>query len=137
MTDEKELDAAPEAEAEASPGTPVRVRIIKAQGQSALVEWAGPHRAFVPISEIHQETVLSNVLEECPLYGIIWEEYLDLAQIKLACKGLAANLRRAGIWTLEDLQAKDRVVTRIAAKIIGKVVWSAAKRATAKGEQDA
>ena len=109
------------------------VKVIKVQGESALVEWAGPNRAFVPLSEIVDGMVPESILSKCPFYGVPWEQYLDIPDRFFVIKEISEKLREAGIWTLEDLQTKDRVVTRIAANIIGRAVWSAAKRATAKG----
>jgi len=106
------------------------VKVVFEKGQSALVEWADVRRSLVPAIEIKAGHVRLDTLLECPTYGIDWEEYLS---VDLDSNELALKLRKAGIWTLEDLQTKDRVVARIAVNIIGKAVWDAAKRATAKG----
>lgn len=113
----------------------VQVKVIKTKGESALIEWGDPTgRAFVPVSEIEDGYVKGDILAECPPYGIEWEEYLIRSSLsESTIETVAQALRTAGIWTFEDLQAKDRVVTRIAVNIIGTAVWNAAKRATAKG----
>jgi hypothetical protein len=51
---------------------------------------------------------------------------LDLSDI--TPERLAKMLRRNGIWTCDDLAAKDRKLIRIATNLIGRAVQEAAKR---------
>jgi len=115
----------------------IAVKVIKKQGHSALVQWGpeeDPRRAWAPVYKIEDGHIEADTLAECPPYGIQWEQYLDEEEFGLMDRVTKA-LRKAGIWTFEDLQSNDRVLTRIAVNIIGKVVWGAAKRAAAKGEK--
>ena len=105
----------------------IPVKVIKTKGLSSLVEWDGPQRAFVPTIEIADGQVLASTLEECPPYGIVWENFIAFGEIEgLVC----TQLKKAGIWTYEDLQNRDRILNRIATNIIGAEVWRAAKHAT-------
>jgi len=84
------------------------VRVVKVTGEAALVEWledGRPRRCVLPVglagSEIDAETLGLGAP-----YGLPWEEIIVLQATPDA---LADNLRRAGIWTLDDMQDSKRV----------------------------
>jgi len=87
----------------------VRVKIVQQKGQAALVEWIaenGAHRATIPTSAIIKGQVASDELEYGIPYGEPWEELIELHATPAT---LAAELRRRGIWTVEDLQNNAEV----------------------------
>ena len=117
----------------------IAVKVIQTQGRSALVQWGpeeDPRRAWAPAYKVEDGRIGAETLGECPLYGIQWEQYLqESALSESTIETVSRALRKAGIWTFEDLQSNDRAINRIAVNIIGKAVWGAAKRAAAKGER--
>jgi hypothetical protein len=89
---------------EKEPRKRVAVRVIGARGESALVEWDGK-RGYVPAKMVKDGTVSPTALDKAVPYGVPWEN-LD--------KGLAAELRAAGIWTKGDLSHNQNLAWRIA-----------------------
>jgi hypothetical protein len=117
--------------AEEAAGGPemVPVRVIGAKGESALVEWeAGGRlrRNFVPVDKIAEDACDAVALEVGIPYGLPWEVALDLSGV--TPEAVADKLRRAGIWTLEDLRDRDRQLLRIGTDMIGSAVWKAARQ---------
>ena len=55
-------------------------------------------------------------------YGIDWE--FDIADI---ARETELGLKKAQIWTYQDLQQKDRSIIRIATNVLGSAIWAAAK----------
>jgi len=86
----------------------VRVKIVQQKGQAALVEWIaenGAHRATIPTSAIIKGQVASDELEYGIPYGEPWEE---LITISATSASIAAELRKCGIWTRDDLEARPQ-----------------------------
>ena len=84
----------------------VKVKVIQQKGQAALVEWIaedGAHRATIPTSTIVKGQVASDELDFGIPYGEPWEE---LVIVSATPETIAAELRRCGIWTKEDLEAR-------------------------------
>lgn len=82
---------------------PVPVTVLGTEGGSALVEWVEEgqaHRAYIPVEKVKDGTASKTTLSRGVLYGLPWEK------VKLAATAdaLAAELRRRGIWTGEDLR---------------------------------
>jgi len=85
------------------------VKIIKRQGQAALVEWTDDgvtRRSTVPSAVIQKRRVPTAELKRGIPYGEPWE---DLIELHATPETLAAELRRRGIWTVEDLQENAEV----------------------------
>ena len=85
----------------------VKVKVVQQKGQAALVEWIaedGAHRATIPTSTIIKGQVSENELEYGIAYGEPWEE---LVTISATPETIAAELRRCGIWTKEDLESRS------------------------------
>ena len=108
MDEEKEKAEQPKR-APAPPPAEVAVKVLKAQGASALVEWVADgeaHRAFVPAAKVKAGLVAESVLGKGVPYGIPWRD------IKLPALDIAAALEKAlhnaGIWTAEDLSKNQR-----------------------------
>lgn len=86
--------------------TTVKVKIVQRKGQAALVEWvddAGTHRATIPGGVIRKGQVADDELSFGIPYGEPWEELITLSTTP---ETIAAELRRCGIWTREDLEAR-------------------------------
>ena len=105
----------------------IPVRIVKEQGRSTLVEVEGPRRYYVPRGKIKDGQVEQSTLDKAIEYGVRWDSFLE--DVHLAPDELATILRKAGIWTLDDLKRLDRKLIRIGTNIIGKAVHEAADRA--------
>jgi len=84
----------------------VKVKIIQKKGQAALVEWIaddGARRATIPAAAIVKGQVASDELDYGIPYGEPWEE---LVEISATPESIAAELRKCGIWTVEDLETR-------------------------------
>lgn len=84
----------------------IKVKIIRKKGQAALVEWItddGAHRATIPLATIRKGQVASDELGYGIIYGEPWEE---LVEISVTPESIAAELRKCGIWTREDLETR-------------------------------
>lgn len=95
----------------------MRVKLIRRQGHAQLVEWHQPgadgtpqyFRSVLPLSALsivgQHEAEYDDPQRGIP-YGEPWEEYLMEAGVSEATATVIANeLRRMGIWTVEELQA--------------------------------
>ena len=84
----------------------VKVKVVQRKGQAALVEWIagdGAHRATIPLATIHKGQVAQDELEYGIPYGEPWEELITIGATP---ESIAAELRRCGIWTREDLETR-------------------------------
>ena len=84
----------------------IAVRVVQKKGQAALVEWVnfdGIHRATIPATAVKGGKVAKDELDYGISYGEPWEEMIVLSATSEA---IAAELRRCGIWTREDLEAR-------------------------------
>lgn len=92
----------------------VAVRTISTQGEGSLVEWQakdGAHRAYVPASEVDDGVVEQSILDAAPAYGEPWEALIANAlPVDLPAR-IGDELRRKGLWTLEDI-AQNAANTR-------------------------
>ena len=105
----------------------VAVRVVETEGRSSLVQLDDYRRFYVPASKVKDGQVEQAALDKAVEYGIRWEAFLDLSELDI--ESLAHALRKAGIWTRDDLQRLDRKLIRIATKFISKAVQDAAHRA--------
>jgi len=110
----------------------VAVHIVKAKGESALVEWDDGriHRAYVPAKALRGSQCPKDVLEEAPAHGVPWELLLDLSGV--TPDAVADKLRRRGIWTTEDAHAQSRMLLTIGSGFIGGPVFRVTKELEAK-----
>jgi hypothetical protein len=81
------------------------VKVIDTKGASALVESDDSKRVYVPEDTVKEGKASSTALERGIPHGVPWEK-LD--------KGVAKELRAAGIWTQADLSSNQRVAWEIA-----------------------
>lgn len=103
----------------------VPVKIVGSKDKSTIVQTADFRRYYVPASKVKDNQVEQSVLDKGILYGIPWEQYID----GITADSLALMLRQAGIYTLADLNVRDRQLIRIGTNTIGRVVRTAAGRA--------
>ena len=85
------------------------VKIVQRQGKATLVEWIDDgvtRRSTVPSAVIEKGRVPTAELKRGIPYGEPWEELIELHATP---ENLAAELRRRGIWTVEDLQANAEI----------------------------
>jgi len=104
MTDEKKVSKQEKL---------VKVVVIKAYKDTALVELteAGELvRYIVPLASLTDKGILPSDLELGIKYGIPWEQELKL---DATVKKLASNLRKAGLWTAEDIIGNYNLVAGV------------------------
>lgn len=83
----------------------MKVRIVKRDGQAALVEWestTGYRRAIVPADSVIEDDCPDEMLAAGIRVGVEWERYIHL---QATPEKLANELRKRGIWKMEDLRA--------------------------------
>ena len=120
----------PEGTAPTSQG--LTVKVVKAEGQAALVQFERDgllQRRIVPGTEVQDgrcsdEALDLGIVPDC---DVAWEALLDLGAITPAT--LSNALRSRGMWTMDDLKLYDRNLIGIGTNMIGAAVWDAAKRA--------
>jgi len=84
----------------------VQVKVVQKKGMAALVEWLdvdGMHRATIPATAVKGGKVAEDELDYGITYGEPWEEMIVLSATPEA---IAEQLRKCGIWTREDLEAR-------------------------------
>jgi len=89
----------------------IPVRLIKAKGKSALVQWGKGHdlrRAYVPTSKVDDEKCAVSVLEAGAPHGEDWAEIVKDTIEQLTPDRVAAEFHLLGIWTKEDLQTRPK-----------------------------
>ena len=87
---------------------PVPVTVKGVEKQSALVEWVADGqlcRGYVPASSLKDGCVSAVTLGRSIPYGAQWQK----AELEASAADLAQNLRKAGIWTKEDMAQKPNV----------------------------
>jgi len=113
---------------------PVPVRVLRQEGQGALVEWRDAdgdfHRGFVPAGAASEGACDSADLEAALDYGARWEELVDTSGF--TPERLAAELRRRGVWTAKD--AEERPGQVVKAIVVASGVTAAALRRAAEKE---
>ena len=104
-----------------------RVQVMGHKGKSALVQTDDLKRYYVPANMVKDDMIDEAVLLKGIRYGIPWEAYLGMDSA--SCETLGLMLRKAGIYTLDDLEVRDRQLIRIGTNFVGKAVREAARMA--------
>lgn len=108
----------------------VKVEIIQTEGASSLVQFVEDgclSRVFVPKEKVKDGECTADVLKKKGIpYGVPWETLLDFSS--LTPKTIAQELRMRGLWTVDDLLKKDRVLIKIGTDYIAKPIFAAAER---------
>jgi len=90
----------------------IKVKVVQRNNQASLVEWITEdgdlRRATVPSAVIINGACDSAELEYGIPYGVAWEQLIT-ARDDFAPR-LARELRRRGIWTVEELEANPNAV---------------------------
>lgn len=85
----------------------VPVTCVRCDGEAVLVEWlidSGDFcRATVPCDVVKSDKVAQADLDAAIPYGLCWE---SLIQLTVTPDAIGKELRRRGIWTVEDLSAR-------------------------------
>jgi len=116
--DENEKDAAGPTPARAKRApVSIPVKVIRAQGQSALVEWRtadDAHRAYVPRDAVVGDSCPADILEAGAPVGVNWESALAGRVQDSMVVPLAKALRTRGIWESGDVSRNgSRVMVAI------------------------
>jgi hypothetical protein len=87
------------------PETPVfiPVTVIETRGESVLVEYqaGGLQRVIIPAMLIQGGAVDAEELDQGVPYGLPWE---TIVKLQATPARLADELRKNGIWTIEDMR---------------------------------
>ena len=105
--------------------TLTKVQIIRRKSEYALVEWEVDgtlQRAWVPYSKIIGQVDTGNIVEvelpgEWPPYGERWDLLYEISQVTPEL--LDRELRRRGIWTIEDLLQNPSAAKLVLSKLYG------------------
>ena len=90
-----------------------KVSIIRTKNTISLIEWDNGtlQRGYIPNNLIIDDYVDGKDLELAIPYGINWE---DIITLTVTVKQLDYELKKMGIWTLEDiLLNSDRVLAAL------------------------
>jgi len=91
----------------------MNVTVISTRNMTALVEWydeEGLHRGYIPQEVIYDNVVDDNILSVAIPYGLDWEYIIGEMLDKVTPHVFSENLRKVGIWTMEDLRSKPSEV---------------------------
>lgn len=105
----------------------IAVKVISRTTQTALVEWVEDgnyHRSFVPTAEVIDGHV------ERPHWGAPYgEDWAALITEQVDLDAIANELRRRGIWTVDDLQANSEaaksVIQAAASRLLSSLLGNA------------
>lgn len=104
---------------EVVPTQVVDVIVVEARGPSVVVEWkyrGRVRRTLVPKTEVVDGQVSEEVLKQCPIMSVEWADYFKLS---ITPKKISDELRRLGVWTVKDFEAKpDRVFRAISRLVV-------------------
>lgn len=86
----------------------IKVSVLRTEGMSALVEWYDDEadelkRAYVPRNEVSNGACSDTVLKNGIPYGLPWAKFLE---VTMTPQDLQRELRRIGLWTLDDFATK-------------------------------
>jgi len=101
----------------------MRVRIIRRKNGTCLIEWMvgeNTFRGWVPDSEVSDISGTTGLVEQpdvaVPYTGAPWRE---LASMTATPIDLERELRRRGIWTIEDLRANPNIAQAAIQSVYG------------------
>lgn len=99
------------------------VRVIRTEGQSALVEYVDVfdlnnlRRVYVPADIVEGGVARADALEMGIPYGEDWAA--KVGSISVTPQVVATALRNSGIWTVEDARANPGLVQGVLAGVYG------------------
>ena len=98
----------------------VDVTIVESKGESALVEWTCdnmPKRAYVPVANISNSKCAQAALDAGISYGERWEDFFP--DVYVTSENIADALRKAGFWTVQDVESKFKRAQSVADLLTG------------------
>jgi len=101
-----------------------------------LVQWEDKdrtRRGFLPTQEVSDNKVTESALKCATPYGESWEELLE--EPNVTKKSIAAEMRKHGIWTKEDLLANPVKILKIAARIVEPTIYALVRLYTRGGNK--
>lgn len=117
MTIENELPDMPDGE-KPKRRKMVQIKIVSHKGHSALVEYDGGNkRAYVPLDKLDGNKIVQDELDKGIIYGLELERLITVSG---GPEAIAAELRRRGVWTYEDLCQKPHAVHKAFLTFYGK-----------------
>ena len=126
-----------------------QVRLIRRKNEAALIEWHDPatgyrQRAYVPFAVLKaaRHPATGEMLVFCAKpyeglpYGEPWEQLITAITLHVDPEVLAGELRKADIWTADDLrQAPQRALSAIQT-VLGLTLSALMQAARAQEEVD-
>ena len=95
----------------------VAIRVVKQEGQSALVQLADGRRVFIPASEVKDGKCADGALGAGIPYGVAWEDVITMPTLSVG--ELAERLRKTGIYTSDDVAHSVKRVDKIIKLALG------------------
>ena len=96
----------------------MRVRIIREENGSALIEWVaeGVQRAWLPVALVHDGECLH------PEYGIPYgDDFAEVQPVTIGPEDIQRALRKHGIWTYAELSAHPSEAQAAMQELVGAV----------------
>lgn len=110
MNEEDQLE---EPKEEPEPSRQLPCRMIERGAKLSLVEVYDENdweRAYVPTEAVQGDEIAEDAFQFGTPYGVLWEEYLE--DVAIPASEIGRELRRRGIWTLEDIALNRQVAVR-------------------------
>jgi len=98
----------------------VPIKVVKRVGQSVVVEWTdedGTWRTTLPAEVVQDSEIYETVLFEGASYGVLWDSYIDVRPFSK--EAIYEGLKRAGIWTMEDMRLNAAKALKVFQRIAG------------------
>lgn len=112
MNEEDQLEESKDSP-EPKPSRRLPCRMIERGGKLSLVEVYDENdweRAYVPTEAVQGDEIAEDAFQAGTPYGVLWEEYLE--DVAIPASEIGGELRRRGIWTLEDIALNRQVAVR-------------------------
>ena len=94
----------------------MKIKVVAETGKSSIVEYydGSTQRVVVPSSVIHGDTLDDADLAAGVPYGVPWQA--------VTTPEIANELRRVGIWTAQDLDARPQLAITAIQRVIGQTL---------------
>lgn len=118
MMNENELADMPDEQEKKPRRKMVQVKVISHKGHSALVEYDGGNkRAYIPRDKLDGDRIAQEELDKGVRYGLEFERLITCSATPEA---IAAELKRRGVWTYDNLCQKPHAVHKAFMQFFGK-----------------
>jgi len=96
----------------------VQIKVISHKGHSTLIEYdGGSKRVYVPLDRIDGDKIAQEELDKGIVYGLEFERLITISGTPEA---IAAELKRRGVWTYDDLCQKPHAVHKAFMRFYGR-----------------